>query len=494
MVAQEFIGKRLFQKYEDIYPVVRLVLYRCDPDGEGALFPHDGDWSKTASVKHRLLNAARCVLYPMRKIFSSSPRRDTIFLSDTMLRIDRYRGLLAELYANCDVVASGAVSNIINRPIPGMGELNWKIFCSRKLFFGESVSGWTVKSAARELRNLFVELIEENRVCDDEFERVDRCLGMLRTAVNQRIDELGLVLKKARVKCFVTINAYNLRDVLTVMACRKAGIWTKELSHHMWCLISLDFFREESLAYWFLRDHGKAFLPVNESCQWSGPEKIFCEKYGVFDPLYSDLQISVVGCPEVTRAEFEKNTAQYPKEDAIVIFVPAIARLGEGGILPGGGVEQLQKIMCKNFELFRKTALLAEKYHMKVYVRHYPPEQKYIPEEEKELLKALGFELLSASREDFLKAVCASKVAIGHMTSALTYALIYGCRCYNLVIGGKDQRFDYCGLNIHDIKIDQIPDLSLDISEEAVPVNCINYIDVERLCSYPDLSERKRTM
>ena len=485
MTAEEFIGDSLFQKYKDIWPIVRLILFLCSEKMESALFLYDLGAPGSTTTIHRIVMPARYLLYQMRKQFARRPKEMGIFLSNTILEIDRYRGMLDELYTNYDVVASGAVSDFIHRPVPELGLLNWKIFLSRRLFFGKSLAGEVLKNSVKNLQSLFVKLIKENRVCSTEFEKVDEALRILQDTAHERIDEISLLLKEAGVKCYITVNSNYLGDMIAIMACRKAGIWTKELSHHTWCLMELDYWK--SIDDWLYSDHGKKLSFVNESCQWSIAEKQYCEKYNSFHAIYNDLRISVTGCPEVTQAEFSKNIKKYPKTDAIVVFVPSIPYIGGNGTIPQGDPEMLQKITSNNFNMYRKVALLAEKYHMKVYVRYHPSEEKCHFKQEKELLAALGFELLSTSREDFIRAICTSRIAIGCMTSAFIPALIYGCKCYNLAYGGENRKFDYCGLDIHNISLNQILDITLDFTGNHMPVN---YIDIDRLCSCPDESTR----
>lgn len=477
MTSEEFVGTELRQKYDDIWPVIKLILYRIDASGKSGLFSYDGTWPENTSVKGRVLRPIRAFFYFIKKCTSPSVAADGIYASDTLLESDRYKGLLKELYEKHNIIGSCAFYNVDKESVSKKGELEKKIWDSRRLFFCESVSGNAVKLGAENTYDLFLRLIQESKVCEDEKARVDDTLKELRRAVLCRLEEIGAYLQKEKVKCFITTNQYNLRDVITIMACRKVGIWTKELSHHQNCTIALE---EWSMTDYVFQE--RPFSCVNESCQWSEADQEYCLKHKRVTALYGDLRYNVVGCPEVAKSEYIKNSSAYCKENAVLIFMPTLYFFAqkEAGSLHEPTQEDFQRAADGIKVLLEKICVWAKRSRATVYVKYHPSESKVRIDADREIIDACGFTVIS-TRAEFVKAVCESRIAIGCATSALSVALTYGCKCYDIMMK-ETKTFDFCGINITQIKLDDIDDISFDIDERS---GGIEPFDIEVLCSVP---------
>lgn len=480
MTIEKFIGSELRRKYDDIWPIVRLVLYHLDTTGKVGIMGLDGEWREQGSFRSKLVCPIRFIAYQWHRLFSVQKPGPSIYLSNSMLRIDRYTGLLEELYENYNIISPFSWSDINRETFLKKNDLQKKIYQSRQLYFGKSVSGQCVKTHVERIYDLFFELLSKNEVCNDRYEYVDRSLQMLQSAVNERIDEIVPRLKERQVSCFITINERNIQDVLIILACRRAGIWTKELSHQQNCMFNLVRYDDKR----FFDDNAKMYSATHESCQWSEPDKEFCIKYNVFDAVYNDFRISVVGCPEVTEKEYLINNKKYTKEDAMVIFVPSVSYFMERRNKEAFGISQgaMQRVLGATEIIYNQVAKIAKERQMKVYIRYHPHEPIAIIEAEKELVDALGFESLT-TREDFVKAVCSCKVAIGYITSAFDSVLLYGGKCYALILGEKEQ-YDFCGLGVQRIRPNEILNITLEnCNEDGV----VHSIDINQLCTYPQI-------
>lgn len=476
MTTEEFVGARLRKEYQDIWPVIRLLLYRTDANGKSGMF-------NRKTMRSRLLSLVRSTVYHGVKVKRKVPLRDSICLSNTMVKSERYLGLLEELYQTRDIVTFWTYLEVNGEFFRKRDALHQQIFTSRSLCIGESIAGDSLNRCAEKFYDMALELLENHKCCEDEYALVQQQLSALQAAVNRRVEEVQTELRRNRVKLFITVNQYNLDDLVIILACRKEGIWTKELCHHSNCICKTTDVKEKEKL--LLSDNLQSFAYVHESCQWSKADEAFCRKHGKYAPLYKDFCITTVGYPEVTRTEIGESLKRYPCKDAIVYFVvPTIILkdLTANQERSKATAKEIEEAMRLKEEICRNIGQAAQKLGAKVYVRYHPTEAKsYRSPREAKLLEQLGFEELSSSQDDFVRAVCESGIAIGHETSAFTRALLYGCKCYNIV-WREDQVYDFCGLNIDNACFEELADITFEKEPGGMSIDAI---DIEALCAYP---------
>ena len=110
----------------------------------------------------------------------------------------------------------------------------------------------------------------------------DAALAALREAYPARVAALAKSLRKAGLRAYITVNQYNLRDLLMIHACRNLGIRTFQQEHHamQFCRVPFD------------TEHPKyRFSLVGEYGFWNRTEQLFHEKVYRYDsPLYRPVQ------------------------------------------------------------------------------------------------------------------------------------------------------------------------------------------------------------
>ena len=265
-------------------------------------------------------------------------------------------------------------------------------------------------------------------------------------------------LQDEKVNLFITINQYNLKDLLIILACKRLNITTKELSHHLHSV-------------WGVPDKGKRTLEeyVDEFCVWNSSEKRFIEKYVTITSVVNTCRVNVAGCPELSYYAAKENMQKYGRKDAIILFVPTYPVLLKREFLDEIVITDAERQYLRDRKrpIFDAIYALASKGGLDVYIRYHPIDLDIIIEDDFEIANMYNFSLLSKSREDLIKGLCGSKYS----------ALAYGCECYNINV--DDAKYDFCGLCISSIDIDDIA--SLTIGKNKNEVEFEGYMDLEKL-------------
>ena len=452
--VKSFLGEGLYKKYTEIIPILTLIIYRMGFYWEG-IHEYERDFMVPYERNNSLKHLAKSVMASGVEAMAYRNGHDRILVSDTLLCLDRCEDLL------CDMMSKHAVVSYLktgdywrsNRNLKGIQGKRWE---TRTIYVGDSVPEKDVEKSVRNIRLFFDSLIEKGLNCTDSQKEAERLFSMLKKHAGKRIDFLYKKLKKNRVTQFITINQYNLRDVLTVMACRKAGIVTKELSHYSYCITPVD--QSKRSTYY----EGKLFF-TDEGCVWNISEKKWYEKYvSVNENIFGDsIRISCVGCPEITRDHFNKLVSKIHKQNSLIYFVPSVEYID--------GDYQTSMDIRKDY--FKEVYVLSERLGVKVYVRYHPCEPQDNINREKDLLSDYNFIVCPPGREKLNEFLCESKIAITCKSSVAIIAHLFGCKVYNIIFG--DEQYDYMGMDFENIKLGDIESIELPESIHFYPEECI---------------------
>lgn len=457
----EFLGA--FQdKYENIFPIIRLVIYRMDVGGIKGLFGYEGETSKLSCKRGtRLLHKiARYVLmcFPIDLKYKGNNR---ILVSDTVLKLDRYNDMICSLQQEYDLFSIVAQDSF-NRC-----DKKWEV---HPMIFNDSFSGRKLKESLIRTYEMFCNLIENEKNCEDEYQNVDIALGKLERTVNKRLLAITRKFKKKRINCFITINQFNLKDVLCVLACRKLNITSKELCHYSHCVAALGdnkpSYLNEKNPYHF-RGNKKSFMLASEYCLWSIHDIKFYNKYKKQRNIFGEpIIIKNCGCLEVVEFRYNELKVENEKNDIICLFVPEYG-IYFGGNYSNNNITQsdIHEIAKKRNHIYQKMRKIKEETGYSIKVRFHPFEPIEFVQNEAEDIRKLGLELLSPSRDDLYKVLIRSKVIIASGSSTLILGYIFGCKCYCINVCGE--KYDFCGMDIHEVMVDDLDNISVEIDEDT---------------------------
>lgn len=416
----EILGEQFVIKYKDIYAILRLIYYRTETRGKEGIFSYDGDYSDTYSVLIFLKSVRKSIVYLVKYFFHKRARKPQAFLSDTFLTLDRYDEVMSEIMDTQSVCASFTVKDCGLRNIFGLNGLNKRRMEKRTVFLGSSVAGYRLKRAVEKWFEFLLFLIDNGETCSMHVDKTGLLLEEISKETNKRICKIVKVLKREQVNLFITINQYNLKDLLLIIACRKLNIVTKELYHCSNCVVALP-------------DKGKRMLDnyTDELCAWNLSELRYIEKYITIVPILNNCKVTITGSPELSYYYMTENMKKYKKRDAIILFVPTYPIFLKREYRDVISEEDRQYLRGRKRAIFDGIHTLASREGLDVYLRYHPIEPEMIVEDDREIANLYSFNVLSKSREDLIKGLCWSKYAFSCMSSVLLSALAYKCECYS---------------------------------------------------------------
>lgn len=469
----EFIGEEYVEKYSDIMPIIRVIVYHLDVGKKDALFyPYNNFYLNRWSIKVIIYRIFGMLIYFMSiiyNLFTQNSESDVTLISDTLMYIDRYNDFVDEVIKNGTgqaILTQGASSKYFLELLHGKKN---KYFSKRKINFGISVTGRNLNEKVEMVYDLFSELCQKQLMCTEKKELVEHALDELQVAANKRVHVIEKKVKKNKIKLFLTINQLYLNEALLIMACRKAGVWTKEISHFSECVVPIS---NDKRHTYFDNNYTTNVMFVNESCQWNENEIGFYRKYRESTNIYNEnIILTAVGCPEITIQSGKAVALKQKKENIIMLVIPSeLDYLGaEYRYIV---TEETKTLLYKKREkLYEQIWKVATKFNMKVYVRYHPTEHCQYIENERELLSRYGF-ILQTTRQELFEYLAKSRVVFGK-GSLLVAANIFGCETYAIRI--SDEKYDFCGMDISVVSVEQIS--QIDIYKEE-RLNCIK----EELC------------
>lgn len=495
MNIDTFLGEDCKKNFSDIMPIIRLILYHMDEGKKRGIFGYDDFCFPKHKIIKRVIweyGKIRYFICRWRQKGRKKEKENAVYLSDTILGINRYESLLQEMDQECLIVASLTVNSCALHLLHIRHRIEREFFNKRTIDLGRTIIDESVKNSVDAIYDSFIELCKYGRTCADDKEKMFALFKTLQITVQERLNEIGEILIQNNINLFITINQLNLSDVLIIMACRKKGIRTKELEHFSSCSVPISSVDEA----WYgidkiigSEENKKCYFPENQSyklkytdelCQWGESDVKYYKKYWkIFNMLDSKCTITNVGCPEITFKEVEKKMAKYSKRNSITLFVPSdVFYLGMGhrDVVTPSSIGELKK---RREELFRQIKQLSIKENVSVYVKYHPTEPIEYINNEKSIIEELGYTLLSADREEFYKSLCYSRAVFGSGSSTLVVATIFGCKSY--CIKFSSERYDFCGRNIEVISVNQIPEVYVPNIDECCEMKGEECINVKQL-------------
>ncbi len=478
--AETRIGSERLQRYGELEPLLELAEYRLESamdnceQGLVRLFDFDslhGKKPATQKVIRALapvLWAAMRVKYAFRK--KADPR--PVF-SSSFIRNQRYARIREQMEQDGGCTQLVTFLDAVRIDKLDKKEMLRETFRleaghMKPVFLpGSSVAGRKLEKAAEEY---YRRIRDMTFGTEEEYaqEIPDELLHRLQDAYLKRIAWLKRRLGKANIRLYLTVNQYNLRDLLVIHACRDLGVQTIQQEHH-----ALEF-----IQFQFDADHPMyRFALAGSYGFWSPTERLFHQKVFRYDnPLYpmEDIQFLVTGDTEITYEQALSYLKQYPQQRKLTFVTPGV------DLETFRTREQFDTYATWRWKVFEGLREFSRKQNIKVCVRYRPGKEQVFREKEIPTLKEWGFEISRSVPENLMEDLCSSMAVMSSATSALATARLLGKPIYR--VEDWEIRWIHVDDTVHEVKLSDLPNLV--IPEEAPrSVTPEGFFDINRLLS-----------
>ena len=460
---KNFLGEELYEKFEGIRPLIALCSYRIKTyNGYGTF-----DMMFNTEEQTALLSVYRRLVYPLvyiKNVFTQKVSDGGVMLSSTVYKSGRYGTLINDIRSQSAVLQTNAATDITIPSPNGFGEYLKKLFGAgygKRVMSCHSVSGDKLRKAVLRWLEFCVVLYNNQQTCLADMQKADALLSVMESEFKKRVDYAVKELKKCTPNLYITINQYNLRDMVMISACRELGIKTKQMEHH-----ASRFMHNIASTEGIDR-----FCFVDEICCWSESEEDFHKnvyKYECF-PFTDKPIISTVGNPEVLYKDALKATVDNPEAKRVTFMV--------SGLLNKTSEAEVEKQLSHRNKIFENLKKLSEKHNVKILVRYPPGVDKDFKAKEEQKLKEMGFDISPSDRGSLMSDIGGSNIIVGTISSVLGVSALMGKQVYQ--IASENEKYYITDKNIISISPEEI--CNIDISVQALPLDKNGFMDCAKL-------------
>lgn len=449
--VEKRIGKELREKYPEIGPLLSLIEYRMEDVAEGfqygllRLFIFD-----TLYGKKTVTRLAAGMISPLLWAFSKTAHRSVpkaktrLVFSNSFLLSTRYPAVREETERETGCTAILAFTDLLKRESPDQ-RINLKASLkpekqkSRPVFFrGRSVCGKALQQAVIRYCNLIY-----NPDAPVSGDPADAALQALEKAYTARVEKIADCLRKEDCALYITVNQYNLRDLLIIHACKKLGVRTLQQEHH---------------ATQFNRVQYDTDCPMprlsfaGEYGFWSRSEQLFHQKvYWYENELYrpEEIRFRVTGNPEISLDEALRLQQQYPQERKLTLMLASMKE---------SEIEGKREIYEQwRWSIFRGLRELAEKQDVVISIRYTPNRELEFREKEVPVLKEWGFRISESVPGNLMEDLCTSAAIMSSTSSVMCTARMFG----KLTFRVTDWEIGYVHVDdeVHEVSPAEIPEI-----------------------------------
>lgn len=422
LTVENLLGEKTMQQYSNIFPVLSLIFYDATnrypkTKSFNMLFNYDeedmdlpnGVMRKVFAPLHRRELANR------RKLAEKLPEKEAVMLSHTFVHNLRYTKTLAEIKKHCDVthfLSECDTRIIVNRSGVKFIQPSYTV---KPVLWQGSISGARLKECIVAVEKYFLNIIEKGESCDADYARTKQLLDALEKEYNGRIELLVSALKNRRIIKYITINQYNLRDVMIITALRKLGIPTQQMEHHSsQCMYPAD----QKLPI-------HRFAYTDSFCCWSESDLHFHKTFMAYQPVFNQqVELCAVGNPEISFENARAECGKYTVKNQIVYMMSAIINEKDEALVQSD-FEMQQKI-------FAQLARLGEKTGFDVLVRFPPAINPKMQSLCTPVAEKLGLKISASSNASLMEDMCTSRVMFGTVSSVMSTAVIMGRKVYRI--------------------------------------------------------------
>jgi len=398
-----------------------------------------------------------------KKIISKMTLEEkAVMLSSTFVHNKRYTATLAEIKKLCRITHILSPCDV--RPqinLHGV-KLNDMHYTVQPVILDGSVSGKKVKACVLEAAAFLVKLIQNGETCLQHKEESEKIFSALQTTYSQRICQLKDILSRYKIERYITINQFNLRDIMLLDVCHRLGIPTRQMEHHAsWCMHPSH--RPVPIYRYAYTD--------SFGC-WSDSDLKFHQNFYEYQPMFGqNVELYTIGNPETNFEKAKTEYAKYTPENRIVYMV--------SGIMD----ESDEKLFNDNFRMqlriFDGLKRLGEKTGWDVLVRFPPAINPKMMAKCTPILEEMGIKVSPSVAGTLMEDMCTSRVVFGTISSVLSTAVIMGRKVYRIVAEGFEPL--YTEEEITSVAIDNIADIADDWSAYPLPLRQEQFIDYKLL-------------
>lgn len=464
MTTDEFLGNTIINKYQSIYPLLRLMLNRMEDvinngiEASTILFwPESYTLHDKITIKEKIAIASGFAPYYIHRLLvnTAEKKKDSIkhdssniLFSDTILDSDRYSEFQKKLKKREDIVGISTIWNHrLSRRVP------WKF--ARAIYLDGSIIEKKTREEILVLFEVLLTIKQSEKKCEVDNEVLMQQLEVVKTIFNNRIEVIKQLLNDFKVRLYITANPYRVEEILIIMSCKLMGIVTCEWLHHSYFTLKIPL-KEDIRKYVFEDDYGKLSF-TDRLYVWCEADKKWIDKYVVIHSESNDLPlIKVVGSPEIDRDDIKNNMRKFKRKNAVIFFVPTNSHFSTGD-------EKVNLTILKK-RIYSQLLRLKKINNAEIYIRFHPGLRSDDFDGEQEFCKKIGFHILNDNRKSFIKGLCISSIAITTVSAALFVAENYGCTCY-AIKQENNTDYDFIDRSIKMINIDDIPNINAGIND-----------------------------
>ena len=377
------IGEERAREYSDIAALLALMEYRLDEEAEtgndtvyglSRIFASDNLMGKKAST--RALAAVICpVLWAATKIkYAFRPKGNPrMVFSNSFIFSRRYPLVKEQVEAKCGCTAVLCFYDTLKRITANSKEM---LRDTVRLEAGRmrpvtlpcySAADAGLQRAVTQYYELLHRSGEPGAVKDAEW---DAALSAMRKTYQKRAAWLAKKLRKAGMRVYISVNQYNLRDLLIMNACREIGVPTMQMEHHAMEFSRLPFDPARPMPRLAFASH-YGF--------WSDTERRFHEKVFRYENMLyppEKLRFLVSGNAEISREQAEAFQAKFPAERKLTFMTSGI----EDTFF--SSKEDLEVYEKWRWSVFSGLRELAKRQNIQICLRYTPNREMYFREKE----------------------------------------------------------------------------------------------------------------
>ena len=472
------IGDERAEKYQASEALLALAEYRMESEkdhleqGLVRTFGYDALYGKKPVTRLAMGLAAPVLWIAARARYAFRKKAETrLLFSNTFIRSPRYAEMRKQVEAETGCTPLMTFLDMIRIDVPGTGKM---IRESLRLDGGRLKPAFLpcFSAAGGKLQKTFAEYyrtIFRMTFGEDDGEAVpDGLLDRLQEAYLERVEWLKRRLGKVKTELYLTINQYNLRDLLVIHACRDLGVPTVQQEHHALEFIQYQFDPEHPMYRFSLVDH-YGF--------WSRTERLFHEKVYRYDSLLyppEKVRFLVTGDTEISLEQAQACLRQYPEQRKLTFVTPGV------DVETFRTEEEATAYRAWRWKVFSGLREFSRKQGVTVCVRYRPMKEQEYREEEIPVLKEWGFEISRSVAENLMEDLCSSMAVMSSATSALATARLLGKEIYRV----EDWEVEYIHVDdsVHEVRLAELKDLQLpERGENAGTVDPEGFFAIGRL-------------
>lgn len=464
------------EEFPNIKALLALIDYRMEDAagnlqyGLSRLFLHDTLYGKKAATR-ALAGLLTPVLWLLSKARNRAVKKadPRLAFSNTFLQSSRYAKTREAVEKATGCTAILTFTDLLKRENPDQ-QINLKASLKperhnvRPIYFrGAGIIGGKLQKAV--IR--YCELKFASKETSDA--EIEKALQHLETAYRNRLSRVTDCLRREGCALYLTVNQYNMRDLLIIYACHELGIRTFQQEHH-----ATQFNREV-----YDENHPVTRLSfVGEYGFWSKSEQLFHEKVYHYESFFyrpEEIRFRVTGNPEMDREDAEKTRRQYPPERKLTLMLASMQDYELEG--KRDAYEQWR------MDIFRGLKELSEKQRIVVNIRYTPNKELDLRKKEAPILKAFGFRISESVPANLMEDLCSSVAIMSSTSSVLSTARLFGKMVFRVQDWEPEYSYVHVDDEFHEVTPEDIPNILIPEGlENTVPeIDPEGIFDINRI-------------